>query len=64
MVKKVIIDESKNEIKYYDKKSIPNDYLNYIFKHMCSSSETIESPPESQEEKEYMLLKNGKKIYK
>ena len=62
MLKKtVVINEDKNEIRYYDKESVPNDYLNYIFKHMCSSSKTIESP---KEKKEYMLLKNGKKIYK
>jgi len=42
MVKKVIIDESKNEIKYIEKREIKDDYLDTVLKYMCSSSETLE----------------------
>jgi len=62
MVKKVIIDESKNEIKYIEKREIKGDYLDTVLKYMCSSSETLELS--SGEKKDYIVLKNGKKIYK
>jgi hypothetical protein len=62
MVKKVIIDESKNEIKYIEKREIKDDYLDTVLKYMCSSSETLELS--SCEKKDYMILKNGKKVYK
>ena len=64
MKKTVVINENKNEIRYIEKKEIKGDYLNTVLKYMCSSSETIESPTEMIEKKDYMILKNGKKVYK
>lgn len=63
MKKTVLINEDNNEIRYIEKREIKGDYLNTIFKYVCSSSDTIESH-EKQDKKEYMLLKNGKKIYR
>tara|TARA_B100000902_G_scaffold370839_1_gene396298 strand:- start:1553 stop:1741 length:189 start_codon:yes stop_codon:yes gene_type:complete len=62
MVKKVVINEKKNEIKYIEKREIKGDYLDTILKYMCSSSGTDEIP--KKEAEEYMILKNGKKVYK
>lgn len=64
MVKKVVINEDKNEIRYIEKREIKGDYLNTVLKYMCSSSETIELSTELIEKKDYMILKNGKKVYK
>ena len=64
MKKTVVMNEDKNEIRYYEKDTKPDDYLDTIFKYVCSSSDTIESPTEMIEKKDYMILKNGKKVYK
>ena len=63
MLKKTVtIDEGKNEIRYYEKDPKSDDYLDTILKYMCSSSDTDEIP--GKKEEEYMILKNGKKVYK
>lgn len=63
MLKKTVtIDEEKNEIKYIEKREIKGDYLDTVLKYMCSSSDTDEIPVKKEEE--YMILKNGKKVYK
>lgn len=61
MVKKVIIDESKNEIKYIEKREIKDDYLDTLFKYMCITTDNNES---LNIKDEHMVLKNGKEIKK
>lgn len=62
MLKKTVhINEGKNEIMYIEKRKIKGDYLDTLFKYMCTSSDNSES---LNQEEEYMTLKNGKKVKK
>jgi len=62
MLKKTVyINEDKNEIMYIEKREIKGDYLDTLFKYMCTSSDNSES---LNQEEEYMTLKNGKKVKK
>ena len=61
MLKKTVqINEEKNEYKIIEKREIKDDYLDTLFKYMCTSTDNSES----LNEKGYMSLKNGKKIKK
>jgi|TARA_Y100000389_G_C17425226_1_gene499177 hypothetical protein len=58
MLKKTVyINEDKNEIMYIEKREIKGDYLDTLFKYMCTSTD-------NDKEEEYMTLKNGKKVKK
>jgi len=62
MLKKTVyINEDKNEIMYIEKREIKGDYLDTLFKYMCTSSDNSES---LNQKEEYMTLKNGKKVKK
>lgn len=57
--KSVFINEGNNEIIYIEKRKKKEDYLDTIFKYLCTSTETTENIKENYNEK---LLRNGKKI--
>lgn len=61
MKKTVQIDESKNEIRYYEKDIIKSqeDYFDIILKYLCTSTETSEYIKDNYE---YKVLRNGKTI--
>ena len=59
MKKTVQIDESKNEIRYYEKEKPQDDYLDTILKYLCTSTETSEYIKDNYE---YKVLRNGKTI--
>ena len=59
MKKTVQINESKNEIRYYEKEKPKDDYLDTILKYMCTSTETSES---IKNDYEYKVLRNGKRL--
>ena len=59
MKKTVQINESKNEIRYYEKEKPKDDYLDTILKYMCTSTETSES---IKKDYEYKVLRNGKRL--
>lgn len=57
--KSVFINEGNNEIIYIEKRKKKEDYLDTIFKYLCTSTETTENVKENYDEK---VLRNGKKI--
>jgi len=59
--KSVQIDESKNEIRYYEKDIIKpqEDYFDTILKYLCTSTETSEN---IKDDYEYKVLRNGKRL--
>tara|TARA_B100001094_G_C17458616_1_gene451744 strand:+ start:4 stop:195 length:192 start_codon:yes stop_codon:yes gene_type:complete len=57
--KSVQINESLNEIRYYEKEKPQDDYLDTILKYMCTSTETSES---IKNDYEYKVLRNGKRL--
>lgn len=57
--KSVQINESLNEIRYYEKEKPKDDYLDTILKYMCTSTETSES---IKNDYEYKVLRNGKRL--
>ncbi len=59
MKKTVQIDESKNEIRYYEKEKPKDDYLDTILKYLCTSTETSEY---IKNDYEYKVLRNGKRL--
>ena len=59
--KSVKINEKNNEIRYIEKREIKEDYLDTLFKYMCTSTDNSES---LNQKEEYMTLKNGKKVKK
>ena len=59
MKKSVQINESLNEIRYYEKEKPKDDYLDTILKYMCTSTETSES---IKNDYEYKVLRNGKRL--
>jgi len=56
--KSVVINEDNNEIRYYEKDKKPDDYLDTIFKYLCTSTDCSDKKPKD----DYMILKSGKKI--
>ena len=59
--KSVKINEENNEIRYIEKREIKGDYLDTLFKYMCTTSDNSET---LNEEDDHMILKSGKKIKK
>ena len=60
MLKKTVqINESLNEIRYYEKEKPKDDYLDTILKYMCTSTETSET---IKNDYEYKVLRNGKRL--
>ena len=59
--KSVKINEENNQIRYIEKREIKGDYLDTLFKYMCTSTDNSESLNEGDE---HMILKNGKKVKK
>lgn len=57
--KSVFINEDNNEIIYIEKRKKKEDYLDTIFKYLCTSTETTENVKKNYNEK---VLRNGKKI--
>ena len=57
--KSVSFDENKNEIMYIEKRKKSEDYLDTIFKYLCTSSESTDNIKENYDNK---VLRNGKKI--
>lgn len=57
--KSVQINESLNEIRYYEKDKPQDDYLDTILKYMCTSTETSET---IKNDYEYKVLRNGKRL--
>ena len=57
--KSVQINESLNEIRYYEKEKPKDDYLDTILKYMCTSTETSET---IKNDYEYKVLRNGKRL--
>ena len=57
--KSVQINESLNEIRYYEKEKPKDDYLDTILKYLCTSTETSESIKDNYE---YKVLRNGKRL--
>ena len=60
--KSVKINEENNEIRYIEKREIKGDYLDTLFKYMCTSTDNSESLNELEDK--HMVLKNGKKVKK
>lgn len=56
--KSVSFDENKNEIRYYEKEKIQDDYLDTILKYLCTSTECSDEKPLD----DFMILKSGKKV--
>jgi hypothetical protein len=61
MKKTVIINEEKNEVRYYEKDSKPEDYLDTIIKYLCASTDSSDKT-ECISDNDYMVLKSGKRI--
>lgn len=59
MKKSVQINESLNEIRYYEKEKPKDDYLDTILKYLCTTTETSEYIKDNYE---YKVLRNGKTI--
>ena len=59
MKKSFKINESLNEIRYYEKEKLKDDYFNTILKYLCTSTETSES---IKNDYEYKVLRNGKRF--
>ena len=59
MKKSVQINESLNEIRYYEKEKPKDDYLDTILKYLCTSTETSES---IKDDYGYKVLRNGKRL--
>jgi hypothetical protein len=59
MKKNVQINESLNEIRYYEKEKPKDDYLDTILKYLCTTTETSEYIKDNYE---YKVLRNGKTI--
>ena len=59
--KSVKINEENNEIRYIEKREIKDDYLDTLFKYICTTTDNSES---LNEEDQHMILKNGKKVKK
>ena len=59
MKKTVQIDESKNEIRYYEKEKPKDDYLDIILKYLCTSTETSDYIINDYDCK---VLRNGKRL--
>ena len=59
--KSVKINEENNEIRYIEKREMKDDYLDTLFKYMCTSTDNSES---LNIKDEHMILKNGKKVKK
>ena len=60
MLKKTVqINESLNEISYYEKEKPKDDYLDTILKYLCTSTETSEY---IKNDYEYKVLRNGKRL--
>ena len=57
--KSVQINESLNEIRYYEKEKPKDDYLDTILKYLCTSTETSEY---IKNDYEYKVLRNGKRL--
>jgi len=57
--KSVFINENNNEIIYIEKRKKKEDYLDTIFKYLCTSTETTENVKGNYDKK---VLRNGKKI--
>lgn len=56
--KSVSFDENKNEIRYYEKEKIQDDYLDTILKYLCTSTDCSDKNPLD----DFMILKSGKKV--
>ena len=61
MKKTVVIDEDKNQIRYYEKDPKSEDYLDTILKYLCTSTDNSDDT-KGRPDDEYMILKNGKRI--
>ena len=62
MLKKtVVINEEKNEVRYYEKDSKPEDYLDTVLKYLCAYSDSS-GDTEGRSDNDYMILKSGKRI--
>ena len=57
--KSVFINEDNNEIIYIKKRKEKDDYLDTIFKYLCTSTETTENIKENYNG---TVLRNGKKL--
>ena len=57
--KSVQINESLNEIRYYEKEKPKEDYLDIILKYMCTSTETSDN---IKDDYDYKVLRNGKRL--
>ena len=57
--KSVQINESLNEIRYFEKEKPKDDYLDTILKYLCTSTETSES---IKNDYDYKVLRNGKRL--
>ena len=61
MKKTVVIDEDKNQIRYYEKDPKSEDYLDTILKYLCTSTDNS-GDTKGRPADDYMILKNGKRI--
>ena len=59
MKKSVQINESLNEIRYYEKEKPKDDYIDTILKYLCTSTETSEYIKNDYDCK---VLRNGKRL--
>ena len=57
--KSVQINESLNEIRYYEKEKPKDDYLDTILKYLCTSTETSDTIKNDYDCK---VLRNGKRL--
>ena len=59
MKKSVQINESLNEIRYYEKEKPKDDYIDTILKYLCTSTETSEY---IKNDYDFKVLRNGKRL--
>ena len=59
MKKSVQINESLNEIRYYEKEKSKDDYIDTILKYLCTSTETSEY---IKNDYDFKVLRNGKRL--
>jgi hypothetical protein len=60
--KSVQINESLNEIRYYEKEKPKDDYLDTILKYLCTSTETSEISEYIINDYDCKVLRNGKRL--
>ena len=57
--KSVQINESLNEIRYFEKEKSKDDYIDTILKYLCTSTETSDTV---KNDYDYKVLRNGKRL--